>query len=717
MVQNLKVFFNRGFSALERYGFSALLCMCLYRLKRTMFESSYNSFALKRDKFALKTTELKYKPLISFVVPVYNVEEYQLRECIQSVLNQTYDNFELILADDASTWKSVPKVLKEYEGKDKIKVIYRSENGNIFLCTNTGIEAAEGEFIALLDCDDILAPNALYEITKLLNENPSLDFIYSDEDKIDNKGKKRSFPNFKPDYSPDTLLSLMYTCHLGVYRRSIIKEIGGLRAGFEGAQDYDLVLRFCEKTDKIGHIQKLLYHWRKRPESTAAKSYSKDYTSSAAFKLKEEALKRRGVKGKLEEVQGTGQYRVVYDVPENALVSIIIPSKDNFDVLKRCILSIIQKTEYKNYDIIVVDNGSSDENKEAISKLCTENNIFYHYEKEDFNFSKMCNKGAELSKGDFLIFLNDDTEIIDGKWLERMTGQAAQPLTGAVGAKLLYPNSTTIQHDGIINLPVGPSHALLQMNDKAILDFGRNRLDFNYIAVTAACLCIDKKKFFEIGGFFEGLKIAYNDVDLCFKLYEKGYYNVVRNDAVLYHYESLSRGNDEKNLKKLKRFEEERELLYSRHPNLRGKDPFHNNNLAKNRLDFDADYNRPLTYSFVSEKNKLLKSSNIKGRLYNVFDGDVLDIRGQAYFEKGFLNGFNKTYLVLISQEDKAYAFETQSYIDPESCLKGEKDRGGFCCYIEKDCLDKGTYNLGSVIKTPILKKQYVIYFGKTITL
>lgn len=715
MAERIKALFKRGFGALERYGAVTLAVMAFYRLKRKSLEGSYNRLAKKADKYISEVKELEYKPLISFVVPVYNVLEYQLRECIESVLGQTYDNFELILVDDASTRGCVGKVLKEYENMEKVKVIYRKENGNISRCTNTGIKAANGEFVAFLDCDDVLAKNAVFEVTRLLNNDPSLDFIYSDEDKIDNKGKKRSFPNFKPDFSPDTLLSFMYTCHLGVYRRSILEEIGGLRVGVEGAQDYDLVLRFCEKTNRVGHISKVLYHWRKRPESTAAKAYSKDYTSDAAYKLKTEALKRRGIKGKVEPCEGTGQTRVVYDVPEGSLISIIIPSKDNFEVLKRCVKSIVEKIEYKGYEIIVVDNGSNDENRKQASELCAEVGGVYHYEKMSFNFSKMCNLGAELSKGDYLLFLNDDTEVICGDMLERMAGQAAQPHTGAVGAKLLYPQTTVIQHDGIINLPVGPSHALCYMDDRAVFDFGRNRLDFNYIAVTAACLCIDRKKFFEAEGFFEGLAVGYNDVDLCFKLYEKGYFNVVRNDVSLYHYESLSRGYDTKSEEKLKRLEAERELLYKRHPALRGRDPYHNVNLSKNRLDFEVDYERLNKKKFVLENADSFLSGSLKGGLDCITNGDILEVRGHISFLRTFLGGFWKKYAVLMGKDGKANAFRADRYFTPKINKTERSGLEGFCCGIEKEGLEKGVYKIGILAESPVLKKKKLILFDNEI--
>jgi GT2 family glycosyltransferase len=277
---------------------------------------------------------------------------------------------------------------------------------------------------------------------------------------------------------------------------------------------------------------------------------------------------------------------VVYTLKNSPLVSIIIPSKDNFEVFERCVNSIIAKTEYKNYEMIVVDNGSNAENTAKYAALCKKIKAVYKREEEEFNFPRMCNKGAWLAKGDILLFLNDDTEVREGGWLEAMAGQAALDHAGAVGAKLLYPNGSEIQHCGILNLPIGPCHALAPFDDAILHYFCRNRLDYNYLAVTAACLCIEKKKFDEVHGFDESFAVAYNDVELCFKLHEKGYYNSVRNDAVLYHHESLSRGHDEKDREKHKRQMAEMDRLYALHPLLRGKDPFYNVNLAWDRVDF-----------------------------------------------------------------------------------------------------------------------------------
>lgn len=313
-------------------------------------EKNYQNW-IKKNETALNEFDeekIPYKPLISVVVPVYNVSTKMLKECIMSVVNQTYANWELCLADDASTMPEVRKCLDSFKNNTKIKIKYREKNGHISRCTNSAIEMATGEFVAFMDCDDVLAPNALYEVVKMLNEDETLDFIYSDEDKLSEDGKHRHQPHFKPDWSPDTMMSLMYTCHLGVYRKSIGDELGWLRTGFEGAQDYDFTLRFTEKTKRIGHITKILYHWRERKESTAINPEAKGYIVDATRKTKEEALKRRGYNAELEWVDNIYQFRVNYKPVGNPKVSIIIPSKDNFEVFKRCIDTLTEKTGYKN---------------------------------------------------------------------------------------------------------------------------------------------------------------------------------------------------------------------------------------------------------------------------------------------------------------------------------------------------------------------------------
>ena len=633
--------------------------------------------------------------------------------CIESVINQIYDNWELCLADDNSSWVNVRGTLKKYEDNEKIKIVYREENGHISKATNSAIEVATGEYIAFMDCDDVLSPNALYEVVKKLNEDKELDFIYSDEDKIDDDGNNRHMPHFKPDWSPDTFMSNMYTNHLGVYRKSIVDEIGGLRPGFEGSQDYDFTLRFTEKTDKIAHIPKVLYHCRVREESTAGDISAKPYVFEAASKAKTEALERRGIPAKLEFSNETFQFRVNYEIVDNPLVSIIIPSKDNYDILKRCIYSLTSITEYNNYEIILVDNGSSDENKQLYEKLVNKYGINYIYEKQEFNFSAMCNKGADAAKGRYYLFLNDDIEIIDGKWLTRMLGHAQLSYVGAVGAKLLYPEGSTIQHDGIINLKNGPIHALAGLSDNYLHYFSRNRIDYNYLAVTAACLLIDKEKFRQVGGFDENLAVAYNDVDLCFKLVEGGYYNVVRNDAVLLHYESLSRGSDLEDDAKFKRLEKERKKLYDRHPQFM-TDPFYNVNLTQTDADFAYNYyDKDLDYCKLTEKkigekytNKAVSNIDILMVLNNIY------AEGWAFI-KGYLKNNDVDIKLYFYNEEHGYVVTTKRVYRPDVARanRDEKDVDftGFRCEFPKVELPKGIYHIDVLCKKERIKTDRTV--------
>ena len=537
-----------------------------------------------------------YNPKISVIVPVYNCPDRFLVPCIESVLNQTYTNLELCLSDDNSPDEGVRETMRRYEEDPRVKCVYRKENGHISLNSNSAIEVADGEFVAFLDCDDTLAPTALYEVVKALNDAKKkgidLDFIYSDEDKIDDEGKFRHMPHFKPDWSPDTMMSIMYTCHLGVYRKTIGDKAGWLRAGYEGSQDYDFVLRIAELTtpEKICHIPKILYHWREHAGSTSLNIGSKPYFLEASRKAKVDALERRGYSGHVELVDNTFQWRVVYDSIDNPLVSVIIPSKDNYDYLARCVNSLVKLTAYRNFEIIVVDNGSSEENKAKCSALLERVGGKYIYEPMQFNFSSMCNKGAAAASGEYLLFLNDDIEIIDGIWLQRMVGHAELPYIGAVGAKLMYPGNGLIQHCGVTNLrDAGPVHSFIGKSDAELMYFIRNKIEYDWLAVTAACLLVSRAKFDQVGGFNEDLAVAFNDVDFCFKLYEAGYYNVVREDAVLIHYESVSRGHDGLDEQKLKRLNAEKETLYSMHPDLRGRDPFYNPNLTPRLADFTCD--------------------------------------------------------------------------------------------------------------------------------
>lgn len=648
-------------------------------LKRQLFlaetEDNYEVWVRNEEESYNHSEVFDYNPLISVVVPVYNVEDDMLIECIESVKQQYYKKWELILVDDCSDYPNVKKTLKYYKRKNRrIKAVFRKENGRISACTNTGIKKAKGEYIAFMDCDDVIAPFALYEVVKLINKNPNLDFIYSDEDKINEEGTIRHTPFFKPDWSPDSLMSYMYTSHLGVYRTRIVKELNGLDSKYDGCQDYDMTLRFTEKTNNVGHVSKILYHWREREGSTALNPEAKSYVKDATQKCKEAALERRGLKGSVEWIDDIYQFRVNYHVQNNPLVSIIIPSKDNPQILKQCLESLVNITKYNKYEIVVVDNGSGEENKLLYNSLfdeiraiyknkneaqAEELEIKYIYEKSDFNFSHMCNTGVNSSSGKYLLFLNDDIEIVEAEWLERMLGQAELSHVGAVGAKLLYPGTSLIQHDGVVSLESGPVHYLAKMDDGVSYYFNRNRLDFDVSAVTAACLLLDRNKFDEIEGFNEELAVAYNDIDFCYKLIEKGYFNVIRNDVILYHHESISRGDDAMDSNKFARLMREQEKLYNRHPQFKGRDSFYNENLTQIDCNFKVNYEKNRVYSVEATDVSAYEVDETIRYGVDIARNDwCLYLEGWA-FKEAYDDNLNLETMFILKGKNRSYVINT----------------------------------------------------------
>jgi GT2 family glycosyltransferase len=490
----------------------------------------------------------KYQPRISIIMPVYNTPETFLREAIQSVLEQIYPHWELCMADDASTHTDIKPILQEYQAKDhRIKVKFRTTNGHISATSNSALELATGEYIALLDHDDILTPDALYEVVSLLNQHPEADMIYSDEDKLDENHQLTS-PFFKPDWCPDSFLSRMYTCHFGVYRRKLVNQINGFRVGYEGSQDYDLVLRFTEKTDKIFHIPKILYHWREHSNSAASGTTAKPYAYQAAKKALLTALQRRGEPGKVElNPVFLGCSIIRYEITYYQKVSIIIPTRDLGDILHRCLTSIFTKTVYPDYEVILIDNGSKQQKTAEIIQQwhVKEPQRFKSYRLDiPFNFSTLNNYGVKQANGEYLLFLNNDTEVIEPDWINAMVEQAQRPSIGAVGALLQYSNSQ-IQHAGVI-LGMGHvaahSHQFVAANEPGY--YGQLISINNYSAVTAACLMCRRSVFEQVGGFDEKLAISYNDLDLCLKMKQQGYHHVCLPHVKLYHHESKSRGYD-----------------------------------------------------------------------------------------------------------------------------------------------------------------------------
>lgn len=516
-------------------------------------------FNASREDIVYK--DFKYKPLISFIVPTYNVSRELLSECLDSLLNQSYKNFEICIADDHSSSEETISVLKEYEKKYKnIRVTYRKKNGMISEASNTAIGMAKGEFIALVDNDDLVDPDALYYVVEALNKDKKLDMIYSDEDKIDFKGKLME-PHFKPDFSPDTLMGVNYICHLCVLRKSLVDKLGGFRKEYDGSQDYDLFLRVVDETKNIYHIERILYHWRQTPTSTAGYLGNKSYAYQAGKKALEETLRRRGIKGEVMDNPRVSTYLVKYG-NDNPLISIIIPIKDQAKVTRRCLESIYEKNTYKNFEIILIDNNSS--KQDTFDLLEEYKNKYSNFKVKrlecEFNYSYINNEGVKIASGEYLLFLNNDTEIIQEDMIEYMVGYASLEHAGCVGAKLLYPDKQ-VQHAGVVlgfGGVAGHIYVANSYHDNGL--FGRLVMPYNYTAVTAACLMIKKVKFKEVNGFDEKLKVALNDVDLNLKILEKGYYNVCLSNVEMLHYESKSRGY-EASKEKHERFLKEQEYM------------------------------------------------------------------------------------------------------------------------------------------------------------
>lgn len=521
--------------------------------------------------------KFKYNPLISFIVPTYNAPEKLLKECLDSLLSQSYENYEICIADDNSTLEETLNVLKEYEKNEKIKITYRKENGMISKASNTALELANGEFIALVDNDDIVEKDALYYIVDALNKNKELDMIYSDEDKLDFKGRPME-PHFKPDYSPDTFMGVNYICHLTCIRKKIVDKLGGFRSEFDGSQDYDLFLRVTDNTKKIYHIEKILYHWRQTSSSTAGYLGNKNYAYIAGKKALEDSLKRRNIKGEVLDNPKVSTYLIKYQ-NENELISIIIPIKDKAKITRRCIDSIYEKSTYKNFEIILVDNNSIEEEtfkmiKEYEDKYDNFKSIRLECE---FNYSYINNEAAKVAKGDYLLFLNNDTEVMSSDFLEWMLGYAKQDHVGCVGIKLLYPDKL-VQHAGVVlgyGGVAGHIYVTAAYSDNGL--FGRLAMPYDYSAVTAACLMIKKQKFDRVNGFDEKLKVALNDVDLNLKVLKEGYFNVCLSNVEMMHYESKSRGY-EASEEKHQRYLSEQEYMRKKWDKILDEDKFFSKN-------------------------------------------------------------------------------------------------------------------------------------------
>jgi GT2 family glycosyltransferase len=536
------------------------------------------------------TARLAYRPLISVLMPVYNTDQRWLKTAIQSVRDQLYPNWELCIADDASTSVKVGRILREYQAKDaRIKVEYRAVNGHISAASNSALQLATGEFIALADHDDVLPPHALLAVVHELNRHPDADIVYSDEDRLDESGRRYD-PYFKPDFNVELFRGQNFISHLGVYRASAVRRAGGFREGFEGSQDYDLAWRIVEQSDpaRIRHIPHVLYHWRAIAGSAALGTREKVYAHGAARRAVEEHLARTGVPATCEPaMHATYHQRVRYALPQPAPhVTIVIPTRDRVDLLSRCLGSITARSTYPSYDVVIVDNGSAEQETCAYFERLRSSDARVSILRidEPFNFSRLNNQAAAGARGDVLCFLNNDTEVISADWLEELVSLACQSHVGAVGAMLYYPNNL-IQHAGVI-LGLGgvASHAFKGLGRTTGGDHARAALTQAMSAVTAACLVVRKGVFIDAGGFDEELAIAYNDVDLCLRLRQRGLTNVWTPFAELYHHESVSRGDDVSSGRP--GFEAESRLMYERWGEWLKADPYFNPNLSLQRTDF-----------------------------------------------------------------------------------------------------------------------------------
>lgn len=584
---------KRFTSYLGREGFKNTLKRIVRQLTGFRTRTDYPSWfkrhqpsgrELERQRRELFTDPVRF----SIVVPLYRTGENYLRELLESVLAQTYPHWELCLADGSGAEFALEETVKRLSKEDKrIKYRLLPENLGIAENTNAAIEMSGGEYIVLADHDDLLAPNALYECAKALGLHPGADVLYTDEDKVDMSGRTHFEPNFKPDYNPDYLRSLNYICHMFVVKRDLLERTGLLRREFDGAQDYDFILRCCEQAGEICHIPKILYHWRCHMDSTASNPESKLYAFEAGRRALEAHYRRMGLPASVENAGYLGMYHTIYHWEQTPLVSILIPNKDHAEDLRKCLDSIDGKSSYRNYECIIIENNSTEEETfryyEEIKKRPNVTVVTYQ---GDFNFSRINNFGEQYAKGEYLLLLNNDTEMMDGNCLQEMLGYCMREDVGIVGARLWYEDDT-IQHAGVvIGLGGVAGHTFVGAGRHDAGYQKRILCAQNYSAVTAACLMVRHELYREAGGLTEEFAVAFNDIDFCLKIRALGRLIVYNPYAELHHYESKSRGYED-TPEKIKRFQGEIEKFQRRWADiLKHGDPYYNPNLTLNAADF-----------------------------------------------------------------------------------------------------------------------------------
>lgn len=587
---------KKGFRYLKHYGPKEFWIRLHER-----FEPEEVPYGPWYEAYVLDESELEkqrkhrftYEPLISVAVPAFRTPETFLIQMVESLLAQTYSNWELCIANGSPEDTVMKGVLEQYMKKDsRIRVSELTENKGIAGNTNAALEMAEGEFVGLLDHDDLLAPNALYEVVRALEADRELDAVYTDEDKVTTELDEHFQPHLKPDFNLDLLRSNNYICHFFVVRRSVVKKAGGFRQEFDGAQDHDFIFRCVETARKVGHIPEILYHWRTHKASTADNPASKMYAFDAGKRAIEAHLERTGTEGVVTHTPDLGFFRVKYPVQGNPLVSIIIPNKDEKETLKDCIESIRKKTEYENYEIIIVENNSTTEEIfQYYKELSQDPRIRLLRWKKEFNYSAINNYGVSYARGEYLLFLNNDVKIITPGWIKEMLGVCQRPEVGAVGVKLIYPDNT-IQHAGcVIGIGGIAGHMFVDMPANRTGYLHKASILQDMSAVTAACMMMKRTAFEEAGGFTEKLSVAFNDVDLCLKVRKNKKLIVYDPYVELYHMESKTRGAED-STEKVRRFQEEIEYMRCQWIDiLKNGDPYYNKNLSLTKWNYSL---RPL---------------------------------------------------------------------------------------------------------------------------
>ncbi len=592
MVKKLSPYtLQKGFRYLKHYGPKEFWIRLHERFEPE--EVPYGPWyeAYKPDEAVLEK-QRKHKfadtPLISIAVPAYKTPGVFLRQMLLSVQKQTYTNWELCIANGSPEDKEMGQILEEFSGKDP-RIRYKNLHENLGIADNTNeaFSMAKGEFVGLLDHDDLLSPNALYEVVKAVNKDERVDVVYTDEDKVTTDLTEHFQPHLKPDFSLDLLRSNNYICHFFLVRREILEKTGGFKKEFDGAQDHDFIFRCVEQAREIAHIPEILYHWRTHKASTADNPASKMYAFDAGKRAIEAHLARMEVKGIVSHTKDLGFFRVKYPVQGEPLVSVIIPNKDEEPTLRACIESIRKNTTYKNYEIIIIENNStSKEIFQYYKELSMEENVRIFNWKKEFNYSAINNYGARKAKGDYLLFLNNDVTVITPDWMEEMLGVCQRKEVGAVGVKLLYPDNT-IQHAGcVIGIGGIAGHMFVDMPAERTGYLHKASILQDMSAVTAACMMMKREAFEKAGGFTETLAVAFNDVDLCLKVRKEGYLIVYDPYAQLYHMESKTRGEEDSE-EKLRRFQTEIEYMRCHWLDiLKNGDPYYNKNLSLTKWNY-----------------------------------------------------------------------------------------------------------------------------------